>query len=87
MLTIHYFSAARAVAGVAEETIAESSFSTLADLLHSRATLHTGTTDSGMSLAEIFPRCSFLLDGAAAEPSASLDGVHRVDVLPPFAGG
>ena len=87
MLRIHYFSAARAAAGTAQEEVSDTNFSTLAELLNTLAQQHTGTTDSGMSLADIFPRCSFLLDGAAAAPSASLVGVQRVDVLPPFSGG
>ena len=87
MLSIHYFSAARAAAGTAREDITETEFTTLGELLESRAQQHSGTTDSGMGLADIFPRCSFLLDGASATPSASLAGVQRVDVLPPFAGG
>lgn len=87
MLSIHYFSAARAAAGTAEEVITETDHETLGELLDSRAQLHTGTTDSGMSLADIFPRCSFLVDGASATRSASLTGVQRIDVLPPFAGG
>lgn len=73
--------------GTAREDITETEFTTLGELLESRAQQHSGTTDSGMGLADIFPRCSFLLDGASATPSASLAGVQRVDVLPPFAGG
>ncbi|HJE11278.1 MAG TPA: MoaD/ThiS family protein, partial [Corynebacterium glutamicum] len=48
---------------------------------------HTETTAAGMTLAQIFDRCTFLIDGRSADSSASLSGASRVDVLPPFAGG
>ncbi len=39
-------------------------------------------------LAEVLNVSSLLADGArVSDRSASLDGVSRVDVLPPFAGG
>lgn len=88
MLDIHYFAAARAAAGVASERV--DAPATLAELMDALVGAHTGTTDAGMSLAEIFPRCSFLIDGttATADPAdVPLAGVTRVDVLPPFAGG
>lgn len=83
---IHYFAAARAARGTSRETLTDTP-DTLAELLEQLAQRNTGTTDAGMDLAEIFQRCTFLLDGAQAGPSAMLNGAERVDVLPPFAGG
>lgn len=89
MLEIHYFAAARAARGVAQETLKpERDLASLLEVLGSR---HTGLTAGGMSLSQVFERCSFLVDGrsVAREDAAttSLDAVSRVDVLPPFAGG
>mgnify|MGYP000329379462 CR=1 FL=1 len=45
------------------------------------------TTDSGLSLAQVLSRCSFLVDGRHAEMDTMIGTAGRVDVLPPFAGG
>ncbi|HIW90791.1 MAG TPA: MoaD/ThiS family protein [Candidatus Corynebacterium avicola] len=90
MVEIHYFAAARAARGVAQETLPDPG-STLADLLGSLGTAHTDTTAGGTTLAQVFERCGFLIDGRtvthADATTTPLDGVQRVDVLPPFAGG
>lgn len=83
---VHYFAAARAARGTARETLAEVP-ATLAELLAQLAEDNAGTTEAGMNLAEIFTRCTFLVDGANAEPTRPLNGATRVDILPPFAGG
>ncbi|MEY8566126.1 MoaD/ThiS family protein [Corynebacterium sp.] len=89
MVEIRYFAAARAARGVAGEE--HPAAGTLGDLLDELGERHTGTTAGGMSLAGIFERCSFLVDGRTVTrqdaASTPLDGVGRVDVLPPFAGG
>ena len=77
-MRIHYFAAARAAAGVSEEEVGQ--YPTLELLLADASSNHP-------ALQPILPRCSFLVDGLRAEPSASLEGAARVDVLPPFAGG
>lgn len=91
MLDVHYFAAARAAAGTAQEQIPTAQVPTyLGELLDQLAAAHSGTTEAGVGLAEILQRCTFLVDGAAAGDNyrqVSLDGVARVDVLPPFAGG
>ncbi|WP_080792961.1 MoaD/ThiS family protein [Corynebacterium pacaense] len=84
-MEIHYFAAARAARGRTQETLPETG-STLGQLLDLLGGLHTGTA-AGMTLAEVFTRCTFLIDGRAARPADSLSGATRVDVLPPFAGG
>lgn len=86
-LTVHFFAAARAAAGVPTLTLDAGSHPTLASLLDQLASTHTGATPSGQTLASILPRCSFLLDGTAATPTSPLAGATRLDVLPPFAGG
>ena len=84
-MRIHYFAAARAATEVSEEPA--SAFDTLGELLDDAAARHTGRTDSGLSLADILERCTFLVDGQRAERATGLAGAQRVDVLPPFAGG
>lgn len=89
MVEIHYFAAARAARGVPQEDADASG--TLADLLDTLGATHTATTAGGMTLAQIFDRCSFLVDGRTVTrpdtPTVDLSTVTRVDVLPPFAGG
>lgn len=89
MVEIHYFAAARAARGVPQENVEDNG--TLADLLDTLGTTHTETTAGGMTLAQIFDRCSFLIDGrtvtAQDATTVDLSPVQRVDVLPPFAGG
>lgn len=87
-MEIHYFAAARAAAGVPVEKLsAPAAGTTLGELLDTRARELTGTTDSGMTLAEILGRCTFLVDGANTDVETLIDGAQRIDVLPPFAGG
>ncbi|AGP31563.1 MoaD/ThiS family protein [Corynebacterium terpenotabidum] len=89
MVEIRYFAAARAARGVPQETV--DAPATLATLLDDLGARHTDLTAGGMTLAQIFDRCSFLVDGrSVTRPDADavdLDAVTRVDVLPPFAGG
>ncbi|WKD59474.1 MoaD/ThiS family protein [Corynebacterium caspium] len=86
-MQVHYFAAARAAAGTDQEFL-DNPPATLGELLEMLATTHPGTTAAGMHLAEIFKRCSFLIDGMRQNaPETSLAGVARVDILPPFAGG
>ncbi|AWB81036.1 molybdopterin synthase sulfur carrier subunit [Corynebacterium yudongzhengii] len=87
-MEIHYFAAARAATGVGLEQIeAPGRQTTLGQVLDNRAACHTGTTDSGLSLKDILPRCTFLLDGRSAPPETFVGDAERIDVLPPFAGG
>ena len=59
----------------------------MGELLNVLRDRHTGSTEAGMSFAEVLERCTFLVDGASASEDAVLSGASRVDVLPPFAGG
>ncbi len=85
MIDVHYFAAARAAAGTDRESVPAPA--TLGELLDALAADHEGKTDAGMTLAEILPRCTFLVDGANSDRDALLADATRVDVLPPFAGG
>jgi sulfur-carrier protein len=81
VITVRLFAAAREAAGCQETT---TDASTLAELIRNLEQTF------GPDLANVLPRCSFLIDGVAAHgPTAKLmlrPGA-TVDVLPPFAGG
>ena len=86
-MDIHYFAAARAARGLAHERITTKA-ATLAELVDELERLPgAGTADSGLSLAQVLSRCSFLVDGRHADMDAAIGAAKRVDVLPPFAGG
>jgi molybdopterin synthase sulfur carrier subunit len=80
-VTVRYFAAAKAAAGVETEIVSVASGATVTDLL---ATLRS----RGQKLAVVLERCSFLCDGIAVRNvHAPLQTHQIVDVLPPFAGG
>ena len=77
---VHLFAAARAAAGVSEVTVDADSLAQVLERL----------VEQSPALAEVLPRCSYLVDGIAAKPSGGQSGLSdgcRIDVLPPFAGG
>jgi molybdopterin converting factor small subunit len=78
VVTVRYFAAARAAAGVAE---VRAQAATVAELR-----LHLG--EHNQRLADVLARSSFLVNGLACHDSAAaLPEEATVDVLPPFAGG
>jgi sulfur-carrier protein len=83
-VTIRYWAAAKAAAGVPEESVEAL---TLADALN--AAVVGREPDS--RLPEVLARSSFLVDavpvGRAARESVLLDDGAVIEVLPPFAGG
>lgn len=80
-LTIRFFAAARAAAGVESTVVELPPQATLGDL---EALLAQRSTD----LARVLERCSYLRDGRAlCDRSVVVGNVEIVDVLPPFAGG
>jgi molybdopterin synthase sulfur carrier subunit len=89
LVDIHYFAAARAARGQSTETVdaGANGLVTLADLVETLGREHTEHRAAGLTLAEVFGRCTFLADGRRAEPSAPLANVERIDIMPPFAGG
>jgi molybdopterin synthase sulfur carrier subunit len=80
-INIRYFAAARAAAGVEDETLGIAAGTTVADLVDQ-------LSGRDPKLASVLARCSFLCDGVAVrDRSAALKSRQILDVLPPFAGG
>lgn len=77
-----YWAAARAAAGVSEETLPGS---TLAQVLAAAGERH------GPDLVTVLGVCSYLVDsqpaGTRDHADVALSVTAEVDVLPPFAGG
>jgi molybdopterin converting factor small subunit len=81
-VTVRYFAAARAAAGVESEPVAVPVGATV-DLL-----LKTVRAAHGDDLARVLDRCSYLLDEVAVrDRDTPLHDGAVLDVLPPFAGG
>ena len=79
-VTVRYFAAARAAAGMETEPIEVSG--TVDDAIRAIRERH------GAELGRVLDRCSFLLDEVAVrDRSTPLPGDGTLDVLPPFAGG
>ena len=81
-VTVRYWAAAKAAAGVAEESYEADTLAGALDAVRER---HPG------ELTRVLLRCSFLVDGDPVGPRAQ-ETVRRADggtveVLPPFAGG
>ncbi len=81
LVSIRYFGAARAAAGVESETLSVEPGTTLADLANQ-------LSEQNPRLATVLVRCSYLCDGLAVrDTTATVRTGQTVDVLPPFAGG
>jgi molybdopterin converting factor small subunit len=76
-VTVRYGAAARAAAGVETEQRAGR---TIGDVLDDAVGVHP-------RLAPVVAASTFLLDGRAADRSATLRPGVTIEVLPPFAGG
>ncbi|MFD7900347.1 MULTISPECIES: MoaD/ThiS family protein [unclassified Streptomyces] len=80
--TIRYWAAAKAAAGVAEESYTADNLADALDAVRSR---HPG------ELTRVLQRCSFLVDGdpvgTRGHETVRLAEGGTVEVLPPFAGG
>jgi len=80
-VTVRYFAAARAAAGVDDEILGIEPQTTVADLVGQLSARE-------QKLAKVLRRCSFLCDGIAVRDSSTvLRDAQTIDVLPPFAGG
>lgn len=80
-VTVRYFAAAQAAAGIETEMLRIAADMTVRDLV---AQLGADRTE----LAKVLARCSFLRDGVAVRsPDERLSTTQTLDVLPPFAGG
>jgi sulfur-carrier protein len=81
-VTIRYFAAARAAAGVETEPLELPDGATVHDAIAAIRHRH------GAELARVLDRSSFLLDEVAVrDRSAVVPAGSLLDVLPPFAGG
>ncbi|HLU55522.1 MAG TPA: MoaD/ThiS family protein [Pseudonocardia sp.] len=81
-VTIRYFAAARAAAGVETEPLELPEGATVADAIAAIRERH------GAELSRVLDRCSYLLDEVAVrDHSATVPAGATLDVLPPFAGG
>jgi molybdopterin converting factor small subunit len=81
-VTVRYYAAARAAAGVETETVGVPVGATVDILLKTVRAAH------GDDLARVLDRCSYLLDEVAVrDRDATLHDGAVLDVLPPFAGG
>jgi sulfur-carrier protein len=82
VVTVRYFAAARAAAGLPSEDVDIGDGATVADALDAIASRH------GEALRKVLAACSFLLDSVAVRDRATpLQPGAKLDVLPPFAGG
>ncbi len=80
-VTVRYFAAAKAAAGVDEEQLPLPEPPTLAALLDTVRAAH------GDAVTAVLARCSYLVDEVAARDGSMLAPGAEVDILPPFAGG
>jgi molybdopterin synthase sulfur carrier subunit len=82
VVTVRYFAAARAAAGVTSEDLDVAEGATVGDALEVIAARH------GEGLGKVLTGCSFLLDSVAVrDRTTPLPAAAELDVLPPFAGG
>ncbi|MFS0716084.1 MoaD/ThiS family protein [Arthrobacter sp. 1P04PC] len=88
-MIVRYFAAARAAAGVDEETFQLPEGADVAGLLEAVLAVDRPVPPAGTPpLARLLSRSSFLLNEVAVRDRATaLASDDVVDVLPPFAGG
>jgi molybdopterin synthase sulfur carrier subunit len=86
-VTVRYWAAARAAAGVDSDEIPAPDGTTLADVLAAVRTLH----EDRPRLSEVVQVCSVLVGdrpvGSADPVDVRLQAGDTVELLPPFAGG
>ena len=91
-ITVRYYAAAQAAAGVAEEPLEAADGASLAEALEAALAVdrraHLAANTGAPPLADVLRRCSFLVNEVAAKDRSRVlaDG-DVLDVLPPFAGG
>lgn len=78
LVTLRYWAAARAAAGVAEE---ECRARTVAEAMEQAGDRH------GEGLRRVLPGCAVLVGSVRAHPQTVLREGDVVELLPPFAGG
>ncbi|NKX49530.1 MoaD/ThiS family protein [Arthrobacter deserti] len=88
-MIIRFFGAAKAAAGVEEQTLPLPAGGTLADVLALLVREHPVRAPAGApALPAVLARSSFLRNETALKDHAAvLDDRDVIDILPPFAGG
>lgn len=87
-MTVRYFGAARAAAGMDQESLDVPDGTSLNDVLDALVQLHPAGADGQPSLKSVVGRSSFLRNEVALKDrTAPLATGDVIDVLPPFAGG
>lgn len=80
-VTVRYFAAAAAAAGIETETLDIATGTSVAELVEQLGS-------RGEELARVLKCCSYLCDEVAVRDMAKrLTTPQTIDVLPPFAGG
>ncbi|MEA5454570.1 MoaD/ThiS family protein [Sinomonas sp. JGH33] len=88
VITVRYYAAARAAAGVESEHLELPDGATLALALKAASAVVRVPEPGAPELGDVLRRCSFLVNEIAAKDSErTLEDGDTVDVLPPFAGG
>lgn len=83
-VTVRYFAAARAAAGIDEESMAFPG----ATPVTVQTVIDAVASEHGDSLTTVLSRCSYLHNAVVVrDPSAAISDGDAIDVLPPFAGG
>lgn len=86
-LAVRYFAAARAAAGVEQDSVEVAGPLDRVGLTEVLVELHPVAPAGELPLARVLPQCSLLVDGVVLEDGEVVMPGTRVDVLPPFAGG
>lgn len=80
-VTVRFFAAARAAAGLDSSVLTLPAGTSIEDLARILC-------DQSDEMALVIPRCSYLIDGVAVrDRGTALRPNQTLDVLPPFAGG
>ena len=87
-VTVRYFAAARAAAGVSEETVSVPAAGGAIDPRTRVGAVVATASERRPELARVLARCSYLLDEVAVHgPDTPVRPGQVLDVLPPFSGG
>lgn len=88
VITLRYYAAASAAAGVESETLEVPDGATLALALEAARAVVRSPSPDAPPLADVLRRCSYLVNEVAAKDhQRRLAEGDLVDILPPFAGG
>lgn len=85
MVTIRFFAAAAAVAGMDLKTVAVDDTEAVLSQVVLQAASAQGVNIDKMK--RVLEQCSFLVDGHYRSSASPVGQAQIIDVLPPFAGG